>query len=247
MSVIEVEGLQKSFGRLQVLKDISFQVEQGDCVAIIGPSGSGKSTLPRCLIELETADGGSIRIHGQPLVERGIYAPAAKTRPIIARMGMVFQQFNLYPHLNVVDNLELAPKLVKGLRGAELRGRSLELLGKVGLAEKASSFPGQLSGGQQQRVAIARALMMEPEILLFDEPTSALDPELTGEVLSVMKELARERMTMVVVTHEMGFARDAANRVLFMHDGCILEEGSPEQIFSNPKKERTRAFLQSVL
>ena len=247
MSVIEVEGLQKSFGRLQVLKDISFQVEQGDCVAIIGPSGSGKSTLLRCLIELETADGGSIRIHGQPLVERGIYAPAAKTRPIIARMGMVFQQFNLYPHLNVVDNLELAPKLVKGLRGAELRGRSLELLGKVGLAEKASSFPGQLSGGQQQRVAIARALMMEPEILLFDEPTSALDPELTGEVLTVMKELARERMTMVVVTHEMGFARDAANRVLFMHDGCILEEGSPEQIFSNPKKERTRAFLQSVL
>ena len=247
MSVIEVEGLQKSFGRLQVLKDISFQVEQGDCVAIIGPSGSGKSTLLRCLIELETADGGSIRIHGQPLVERGIYAPAAKTRPIIARMGMVFQQFNLYPHLNVVDNLELAPKLVKGLRGAELRGRSLELLGKVGLAEKASSFPGQLSGGQQQRVAIARALMMEPEILLFDEPTSALDPELTGEVLSVMKELARERMTMVVVTHEMGFARDAANRVLFMHDGCILEEGSPEQIFSIPKKERTRAFLQSVL
>ena len=247
MSVIEVEGLQKSFGRLQVLKDISFQVEQGDCVAIIGPSGSGKSTLLRCLIELETADGGSIRIHGQPLVERGIYAPAAKTRPIIARMGMVFQQFNLYPHLNVVDNLELAPKLVKGLRGAELRGRSLELLGKVGLAEKASSFPGQLSGGQQQRVAIARALMMEPEILLFDEPTSALDPELTGEVLSVMKELAREGMTMVVVTHEMGFARDAANRVLFMHDGCILEEGSPEQIFSNPKKERTRAFLQSVL
>ena len=247
MSVIEVEGLQKSFGRLQVLKDISFQVEQGDCVAIIGPSGSGKSTLLRCLIELETADGGSIRIHGQPLVERGIYAPAAKTRPIIARMGMVFQQFNLYPHLNVVDNLELAPKLVKGLRGAELRGRSLELLGKVGLAEKESSFPGQLSGGQQQRVAIARALMMEPEILLFDEPTSALDPELTGEVLSVMKDLARERMTMVVVTHEMGFARDAANRVLFMHDGCILEEGSPERIFSNPKKERTRAFLQSVL
>ena len=247
MSVIEVEGLQKSFGRLQVLKDISFQVEQGDCVAIIGPSGSGKSTLLRCLIELETADGGSIRIHGQPLVERGIYAPAAKTRPIIARMGMVFQQFNLYPHLNVVDNLELAPKLVKGLRGAELRGRSLELLHKVGLAEKASSFPGQLSGGQQQRVAIARALMMEPEILLFDEPTSALDPELTGEVLSVMKELARERMTMVVVTHEMGFARDAANRVLFMHDGCILEEGSPERIFSNPQRERTRVFLQSVL
>ncbi len=247
MSVIEVEGLQKSFGRLQVLKDISFQVEQGDCVAIIGPSGSGKSTLLRCLIELETADGGSIRIHGQPLVERGIYAPAAKTRPIIARMGMVFQQFNLYPHLNVVDNLELAPKLVKGLRGAELRGRSLELLHKVGLAEKASSFPGQLSGGQQQRVAIARALMMEPEILLFDEPTSALDPELTGEVLSVMKELARERMTMLVVTHEMGFARDAANRVLFMHDGCILEEGSPERIFSHPQRERTRAFLQSVL
>ena len=247
MSVIEVEGLQKSFGRLQVLKDISFQVEQGDCVAIIGPSGSGKSTLLRCLIELETADGGSIRIHGQPLVERGIYAPAAKTRPIIARMGMVFQQFNLYPHLNVVDNLELAPRLVKGLRGAELRGRSLELLRKVGLAEKASSFPGQLSGGQQQRVAIARALMMEPEILLFDEPTSALDPELTGEVLSVMKELARERMTMVVVTHEMGFARDAANRVLFMHDGCILEEGSPERIFSHPQRERTRAFLQSVL
>ena len=247
MSVIEVEGLQKSFGRLQVLKDISFRVEQGDCVAIIGPSGSGKSTLLRCLIELETADGGSIRIHGQPLVERGIYAPAAKTRPIIARMGMVFQQFNLYPHLNVVDNLELAPKLVKGLRGAELRGRSLELLRKVGLAEKASSFPGQLSGGQQQRVAIARALMMEPEILLFDEPTSALDPELTGEVLSVMKELARERMTMVVVTHEMGFARDAANRVLFMHDGCILEEGSPERIFSHPQRERTRAFLQSVL
>lgn len=227
MSVIEVEGLQKSFGRLQVLKDISFRVEQGDCVAIIGPSGSGKSTLLRCLIELETADGGSIRIHGQPLVERGIYAPAAKTRPIIARMGMVFQQFNLYPHLNVVDNLELAPKLVKGLRGAELRGRSLELLRKVGLAEKASSFPGQLSGGQQQRVAIARALIARPPLLLADEPTGNLDRRSGQEVMGLFAELHRQGSTIVLITHDLNVAKQAGRR-LAIWDGRLSELDSQD-------------------
>ena len=243
MSMIEVTNLRKSFGALEVLRDVSFRVEKGDVVAVIGSSGSGKSTLLRCLIGLEEVTGGSIRIDGQDLCRDGVYASAAARKAIILRMGMVFQHFNLYPHLSVVKNLEIAPRLVKGRKGPELRAQAMELLGKVGLADRADEMPGRLSGGQKQRVAIARALMMNPEILLFDEPTSALDPELTGEVLEVMRDLAREKMTMIVVTHEMGFARNVASRVAFMDGGAILEEGAPEEIFTAPKQERTRAFL----
>ena len=243
MSMIEVTSLRKSFGALEVLRDVSFRVEKGDVVAVIGSSGSGKSTLLRCLIGLEEVTGGSIRIDGQDLCRDGVYASAAARKAIILRMGMVFQHFNLYPHLSVVKNLEIAPRLVKGRKGPELRAQAMELLGKVGLADRADEMPGRLSGGQKQRVAIARALMMNPEILLFDEPTSALDPELTGEVLEVMRDLAREKMTMIVVTHEMGFARNVASRVAFMDGGAILEEGAPEEIFTAPKQERTRAFL----
>ena len=230
MSMIEVTNLRKSFGALEVLRDVSFRVEKGDVVAVIGSSGSGKSTLLRCLIGLEEVTGGSIRIDGQDLCRDGVYASAAARKAIILRMGMV-------------KNLEIAPRLVKGRKGPDLRAQAMELLGKVGLADRADEMPGRLSGGQKQRVAIARALMMNPEILLFDEPTSALDPELTGEVLEVMRDLAREKMTMIVVTHEMGFARNVASRVAFMDAGAILEEGAPEEIFTAPKQERTRAFL----
>ena len=243
MAMIEVKNLRKRFGDMEVLRDVSFAVEKGDVVAVIGSSGSGKSTLLRCLIGLEQVSGGSIRIDGSDLCRDGIYVSAAERKVIILRMGMVFQHFNLYPHLSVLKNLEIAPHLVKGRKGPELRAQAMELLKKVGLADRAGEMPGRLSGGQKQRVAIARALMMNPEILLFDEPTSALDPELTGEVLEVMRDLARERMTMIVVTHEMGFARDVASRVAFMDDGRILEEGAPEEIFTRPKEERTRAFL----
>ena len=236
MSMIEVTNLRKSFGALEVLRDVSFRVEKGDVVAVIGSSGSGKSTMLRCLIGLEEVTGGSIRIDGQDLCRDGVYASAAARKAIILRMGMVFQHFNLYPHLSVVKNLEIAPRLVKGRKGPDLRAQAMELLGKVGLADRADEMPGRLSGGQKQRVAI-------PEILLFDEPTSALDPELTGEVLEVMRDLAREKMTMIVVTHEMGFARNVASRVAFMDGGAILEEGAPEEIFTAPKQERTRAFL----
>ena len=243
MAMIEVKNLSKRFGDMEVLRDVSFAVEKGDVVAVIGSSGSGKSTLLRCLIGLEQVSGGSIRIDGSDLCRDGVYVSAAERKAIILRMGMVFQHFNLYPHLSVLKNLEIAPHLVKGRTGPELRAQAMELLKKVGLADRAGEMPGRLSGGQKQRVAIARALMMNPEILLFDEPTSALDPELTGEVLEVMRDLARERMTMIVVTHEMGFARDVASRVAFMDDGRILEEGAPEEIFTRPKEERTRAFL----
>ncbi|MCT2197271.1 amino acid ABC transporter ATP-binding protein [Paenibacillus sp. p3-SID1389] len=245
--MVQVEHLRKSFGQLEVLKNVSFNVATSEVLAVIGPSGSGKSTMLRALAHLEEIDGGTIRIGGESLVDNGRYAGSAKLKEITARMGMVFQHFNLFPHLTVRGNLELAPKLVKRQPAADIRAKATELLEKVGLSDKAEVYPANLSGGQKQRVAIARALMMNPEILLFDEPTSALDPELTGEVLQVMKQLAEERMTMIVVTHEMGFAREVADRVMFMADGEMIESGRPEQLFSAPQHERTRSFLQRVL
>ncbi|MBA9085482.1 polar amino acid transport system ATP-binding protein [Fontibacillus solani] len=247
MAIIEVTNLKKSFGDTEVLKNVSLSVEQSEVVAVIGPSGSGKSTMLRSLAYLEEANGGSIQIGEEYLVKDGKYPSSAKIKQITSRMGMVFQHFNLFPHLNVRDNLELAPKLLKQFSSAEIRSKSSDLLNKVGLLDKADAYPSNLSGGQKQRVAIARALMMSPEILLFDEPTSALDPELTGEVLQVMRQLAEEQMTMVVVTHEMGFAKEVADRVMFMADGEFIESGSPEQMFGNPRHERTKAFLNRVL
>ncbi|GIO84746.1 polar amino acid ABC transporter ATP-binding protein [Paenibacillus faecis] len=246
-TMIDVSDVRKSFGSLEVLKKVSLQIAPNEVVAVIGPSGSGKSTMLRSLAHLEQVDAGSIRIGSDYLVQDGKYASAAKIKEITARMGMVFQHFNLFPHLTVRGNLELAPKLVKRLPAAETRDRASALLKKVGLLEKGDAYPANLSGGQKQRVAIARALMMNPEILLFDEPTSALDPELTGEVLQVMRQLAEERMTMVVVTHEMGFAREVADRVIFMADGEFIESGTPEQLFGNPRQERTKTFLNRVL
>lgn len=243
MALIEVTNLIKSYDRLDVLKQISFAVERNEVVAIIGPSGSGKSTLLRSLVHLETIDNGTITVDGSSLVKNGVYAKPKEIKEITAKMGMVFQHFNLFPHLTVKQNLELAPKLVRKEASGDLEKRSSVLLAKVGLADRADAFPAKLSGGQKQRVAIARALMMNPEILLFDEPTSALDPELTGEVLKVMKDLADEQMTMVIVTHEMAFAKEVADRVIFMDKGEIIESGSPAQIFKNPKNERTKAFL----
>jgi polar amino acid transport system ATP-binding protein len=242
-SMIEVRDLQKSFGSLDVLKKVTFTVNPGEAVAVIGPSGSGKSTMLRSLIHLEEISGGSIFIHGKPLVENGKYVNGSSIKEITAAMGMVFQHFNLFPHLTVRGNLELAPRMLKRESVKEITARSKELLSKVGLSEKADEYPAKLSGGQKQRVAIARALMLNPDILLFDEPTSALDPELTGEVLRVIRQLAEESMTMIVVTHEMNFARDVADRVIFMDNGEIAESGTPEQIFGNPQLERTRSFL----
>ncbi|MBB4827122.1 polar amino acid transport system ATP-binding protein [Sporosarcina luteola] len=247
MAVVEVKDLKKSFGSLEVLKRISFEVERNEVIAVIGPSGSGKSTMLRSLVHLEEVEGGSISIQGSYLVQDGTYVKAKDLKEITSKMGMVFQQFNLFPHLTVIQNLELAPKLLKQAATEGYRKRAMDLLEKVGLADKADVFPSKLSGGQKQRVAIARALMMNPEILLFDEPTSALDPELTGEVLDVMKDLAKEHMTMIVVTHEMEFARDVADRVLFMDQGEIVEAGSPDELFGNPQKERTKAFLSRTM
>ncbi|AIQ52789.1 amino acid ABC transporter ATP-binding protein [Paenibacillus sp. FSL R7-0331] len=242
-SIIEVKKLQKSFGSLDVLKQITFEVNPGEVVAVIGPSGSGKSTMLRSLVHLEEITGGSILIHGKTLAENGKYAGNAVIRDITATMGMVFQHFNLFPHLTVRGNLELAPRTLKRESSQIIAARSMELLTKVGLADKAEVYPSMLSGGQKQRVAIARALMLNPDILLFDEPTSALDPELTGEVLRVIRQLAEENMTMIIVTHEMSFARDVADRVFFMDNGEIAESGTPEQIFGSPRLERTRTFL----
>ena len=243
MAIIEVTGLKKSYGQLDVLKNINFDVNKNDVVAVIGPSGSGKSTMLRSLVHLEKIDGGSIAIEGEYIARDGVYPKPQETKRITSKMGMVFQHFNLFPHLTVRENLELAPKLVKKESTADLKRSSSELLAKIGLSGHAGAYPANLSGGQKQRVAIARALMMDPDILLFDEPTSALDPELTGEVLQVMKRLAEEHMTMIVVTHEMGFAREVANRVVFMDNGEIIESGSPSEVFENPKNERTKAFL----
>ncbi|MFF2449079.1 amino acid ABC transporter ATP-binding protein [Neobacillus sp. NPDC058068] len=243
MAIIEVSNLKKSYGNLEVLKQISFDVNKNDVVAVIGPSGSGKSTMLRSLVHLEKIDGGSIRVSGDELVKDGVYSKPQEIKQITTKMGMVFQHFNLFPHLTVKENLEMAPRLVKRESASDIRKRSSELLQKIGLTGRESAYPAHLSGGQKQRVAIARALMMNPDILLFDEPTSALDPELTGEVLQVMKDLAEEHMTMIVVTHEMGFAKEVANRVIFMDNGEIIESGHPSDVLTNPQFERTKAFL----
>ena len=242
MKLLEVNHLAKSFGDLEVLKDIHLKVDKGEVITIIGPSGSGKSTLLRCINQLETPTSGEIIYRNQNMLEKG-----ADIRKFREEVGMVFQKFNLFPMKTVLENVALAPVLTKHKSKAEAKAYAMELLKKVGLESKADAKPAMLSGGQQQRVAIARALAMDPEVLLFDEPTSALDPELVGEVLNVMKDLAKEGMTMIVVTHEMAFARDVSDRVIFMADGYIVEEGSPDQIFGNPQEERTKAFLARFL
>jgi ABC-type polar amino acid transport system ATPase subunit len=240
--VIVVEGLRKDFGKLEVLRGIDCTVQPNEVVCVIGPSGSGKSTFLRCLNLLESITAGTVVINGHKLTE-----DKTDLNHVRRDVGMVFQQFNVFPHLKVIDNLTLAPIKVAREKPDQVRERAHALLAKVGLTDKADVYPGKLSGGQQQRVAIARALAMQPQVMLFDEPTSALDPETVGEVLGVMKDLAREDMTMVVVTHEMGFAREMADRVLFMDDGLIVEEGTPEHIFDAPEHERTRAFLSKIL
>ncbi|TLS38083.1 amino acid ABC transporter ATP-binding protein [Pseudalkalibacillus caeni] len=242
MSIIEVKNLKKSFGDLEVLKDISTEVNEQEVVCVIGPSGSGKSTFLRCLNKLEEITDGHVIVNGHDITD-----PKININKIRQEVGMVFQHFNLFPHKSVLENITLAPMKVKSVNKQAAREKALELLDKVGLKEKADSYPGELSGGQKQRVAIARALAMEPKVMLFDEPTSALDPEMIGEVLEVMKQLAKEGMTMVVVTHEMGFAREVGDRVIFMDGGFIVEEKEPEQLFGNPENERTKAFLGKVL
>ena len=239
---IHVDGIKKSFGKLQVIDGISADIYEGEVVVVIGPSGSGKSTFLRCLNRLEEFDEGTVIVNGSEISDKKI-----NLNHVRENIGMVFQLFNLFDNLTVMENLTLAPVDLKKKTKEEARETALELLRRVGLEEKANVYPSKLSGGQKQRVAIARALAMNPQIMLFDEPTSALDPEMVGEVLAVMKELAREGMTMVVVTHEMGFARDVADRVIFMSDGVIVEEGTPEEIFSNPQAERTKEFLNCVL
>ncbi|MFJ6573227.1 amino acid ABC transporter ATP-binding protein [Streptomyces sp. NPDC091292] len=240
--LIELHDVNKYYGTLHVLQDINLTVGKGEVVVVIGPSGSGKSTLCRTINRLETIQSGSIRLDGQPLPEEG--KALAKLR---AEVGMVFQSFNLFAHKTVLQNVSLAQTKVRGRKKDEADRRSRQLLDRVGLADQAAKFPSQLSGGQQQRVAIARALAMDPKALLFDEPTSALDPEMINEVLEVMQQLAREGMTMVVVTHEMGFARSAANRVVFMSDGRIVEDRTPEAFFTNPESERAKDFLSKIL
>lgn len=240
--MIEVKNLRKSFGELEVLKGIDKKIEQGEKVVIIGPSGSGKSTFLRCLNLLEEPTGGDIFIDGECITDKNV-----NINVIREKMGMVFQQFNLFPHLSVLDNITLAPIKVKNMDKTAAEAKARELLQRVGLDDKADSFPAQLSGGQQQRIAIARALAMEPEIMLFDEPTSALDPEMVGEVLAVMKNLADAGMTMVVVTHEMGFAREVASRVMFMDEGYVLEDDTPENVFDHPTNDRTKEFLSKIL
>lgn len=240
--MICVENLHKSFGTLQVLKGVNQHISKGEKVAVIGPSGSGKSTFLRCLNMLEVPTEGTVTIDGEEIT-----APGSDINRIRQKMGMVFQQFNLFPHKTVMGNITMAPMTLKKLSKEEAEAKAEELLRRVGLLDKANAYPAQLSGGQKQRIAIARALAMEPEIMLFDEPTSALDPEMVGEVLEVMKDLAKAGMTMVVVTHEMGFAREVSNRVLFMDEGIVMEEGTPEQIFQNPQNERTKEFLRKVL
>ncbi len=240
--MIKVVNLHKYFGELEVLKGVNNHIAKGEVVCVIGPSGSGKSTFLRCLNLLEVPTKGEIFIEGVSLMEQ--MKDIDKLRQ---KVGMVFQQFNLFPHMTVLENITLAPLKLKGMGKTEAEQKAMELLHKVGLEEKASNYPNQLSGGQKQRVAIARALAMDPTIMLFDEPTSALDPEMVGEVLEVMKQLVADGMTMVVVTHEMGFAREVGDRILFMDEGIIAEEGNPEELFGNPRNERTKAFLSKVL
>ena len=240
--MITVSNLCKSFGGLEVLKGVNVEIDKGDVICVIGPSGSGKSTFLRCLNLLETPTSGSILFEGDELTDKKIDLNKHRQK-----MGMVFQQFNLFPHMTVLDNLTCAPIMLKKTPKAEAEQKAMDLLARVGLADRADAWPNQLSGGQKQRVAIVRALCMEPDVMLFDEPTSALDPEMVGEVLDVMKELAKSGMTMVVVTHEMGFAREVASRVLFLDDGVIAEQGAPEDIFGAPKCERLQSFLAKVL
>ena len=240
--MIRVNNLHKSFEKNEVLKGINEHIEKGEVVVVIGPSGSGKSTFLRCLNLLEVQTSGEIIFEGKNITDKKV-----DINKIREKMGMVFQQFNLFPHKTVLDNLTIAPIKVKGVSKADAEKKAKELLDRVGLLNKADAYPSSLSGGQKQRIAIARALAMDPDVMLFDEPTSALDPEMVGEVLNVMKELAKEGMTMVVVTHEMGFAREVGDRILFMDKGNIMEEGTPEEIFSNPKNPRTIDFLSKVL
>ncbi len=240
--IISVKNLEKKFDKNAVLKNVSVDIYKGDVVCVIGASGSGKSTFLRCLNLLEMPTGGNIFFEGEDLTDKKVDLNLHRQK-----MGMVFQQFNLFPHMTILDNLTCAPVLLKKATKEEAEKKAMSLLARVGLADRADSYPNQLSGGQKQRVAIVRALCMEPEVMLFDEPTSALDPEMVGEVLDVMRELASEGMTMVVVTHEMGFAREVSNRVLFLDDGNIAEEGTPEEIFGNPKCERLQNFLAKVL
>lgn len=240
--MIKIENLVKHFGKLEVLKGIDFEIHEKEVVCVIGPSGSGKSTFLRCINLLEEVTDGAIYVEGVKVND-----PKTDINEIRTEVGMVFQQFNLFPHMSVLDNITMAPKMIRKMNKHDAETLALELLDKVGLRDKAHSYPDQLSGGQKQRVAIARALAMKPKIMLFDEPTSALDPEMVTEVLDVMKQLAIEGMTMFVVTHEMGFAREVADRVIFMDGGFIVEEGTPEEIFGNPHHERTKAFLSKVL
>lgn len=240
--MIEVRNLEKSFGDLHVLRGINETVNDGEVVCVIGPSGSGKSTFLRCLNLLEEPTGGDVILDGEKINAEGV-----DIDQIREKLGMVFQNFNLFPHMSVLDNITLAPVKVKGQAKPEAEKEARRILGVVGLSDKAEAFPSSLSGGQKQRVAIARALAMKPEIMLFDEPTSALDPEMVGEVLAVMKDLAENGMTMVIVTHEMGFAREVADRVLFIDQGVIMEQGTPEELFGNPQNERTKSFLSKVL
>jgi glutamine transport system ATP-binding protein len=242
MEKIKVNNLKKSYGDLEVLKSIDLQVQEGEVVCLIGPSGSGKSTLLRCLNLLEEVTGGEVSVNEINLTDKG-----TNINKVRENIGMVFQHFNLFPHLTILDNITLAPVELKKATKEQAKERALELLKRVGLQDKASAKPEQLSGGQKQRVAIARALAMNPDIMLFDEPTSALDPEMVGEVLAVIKQLAQEGMTMVIVTHEMGFAREVADRVLFMDGGYIVEQGTPQEIFGSPQNERTKDFLNKVL
>ena len=240
--MIQVKNLKKSFGKNEVLKDINVTVKNKEVVVVIGPSGSGKSTFLRCINMLETITGGHVYIEGVDLTDKNTDINKVRTE-----VGMVFQQFNLFPHKTVIENIMLAPMKVRNIPKDQAKAKGLELLRKVGLEDKAEAFPDSLSGGQKQRVAIARALAMEPKIMLFDEPTSALDPEMVGEVLEVMKDLAKEGMTMVVVTHEMGFAKEVGDRVIFMDGGLVIEENIPSELFEHPQEERTKAFLSKVL
>ena len=240
--MISVKNLRKSFHGTEVLKGITTEIDRGDVICIIGPSGSGKSTFLRCLNRLETPDSGEILLDGVDLMDRKTDLDRQRRK-----MGMVFQQFNLFPHMSILKNLTVSPMMLKKTPQAEAEAKAMQLLDRVGLADRAKDYPAQLSGGQKQRVAIVRALCMEPEVMLFDEPTSALDPEMVGEVLDVMRELAGSGMTMVVVTHEMGFAREVGNRVLFMDEGIIMEENAPAELFGNPQSERLKTFLSKVL
>lgn len=241
-SLLQVKELRKQFGKQEVLKGITTDIKAGEVVCVIGPSGSGKSTFLRCLNRLEEASSGQILFEGVDLCDKKTDIDRVRQR-----MGMVFQQFNLFPHMNILKNLTIGPIELQKRSREEAEAYAMELLHKVGLAERANAYPQQLSGGQQQRIAIVRALCMKPDVMLFDEPTSALDPEMVGEVLNVMKDLAAQKMTMVVVTHEMGFAREVASRVMFLADGYFLEEGSPAELFGNPKNERLQSFLSKVL